>query len=158
MNEDDKENDISDVRGVNGNFIIHKEGCICCRRMANGVYKYTFTVTEQSYNIDGNYTCETNNCIYLVTCGICDEQYVGKTMSSMRKRHTKHRSDIKANKSGLGMHFFKHAEEMGINMDTNMEDVMQHFSLCIITSADKYSKEEWKDMEADIMQTLKTTE
>ena len=53
MNEDNKENDISDVRCVNGNFIIHKEGCICCRRMANGVSEYTSTVTEQSYNIDG---------------------------------------------------------------------------------------------------------
>ena len=39
-----------------------------------------------------------------------------------------------------------------------MEDIMQHFKLCIITSADKYSKEEWKDMEADFMQTSKTTE
>ena len=68
----------------------HKKGCICCRRIANGVSKYTSTVTKQSYKIDGNYTCETNNCIYLVTCGICDEQYVGKTTRSMRKRHTKH--------------------------------------------------------------------
>ena len=50
------------------------------------------------------------------------------------------------------------AEEMRINMNTNMEDIMQYFKLFIITSADKYSKEEWKDMEADIMQTLKTTE
>ena len=46
MNEDDKENDISDVRGVNGNFIIHKT---CCRRMANGVSKYKSTVTGESY-------------------------------------------------------------------------------------------------------------
>ena len=57
----------------------HKKGCICCRIIANGVFKYTSTVTEQSYKIDGHYTCETNNCMYLVTCGICDEQYVGKT-------------------------------------------------------------------------------
>ena len=72
--------------------------------------------------------------------------------------HEHLRNEIKANRSGLGMHFFKHAEEMGINMDTNMEDIMQHFNLCIITSADKYSKEEWKDMESNIMQTLKTTQ
>ena len=38
-----------------------------------------------------------------------------------------------------------------------MEDIMQHFKLCIIKSADKYSAEEWKDKEADCMQTLKTT-
>ena len=39
-----------------------------------------------------------------------------------------------------------------------MEDIMQHFNLCIITSGDKYSAEEWKDSEASLMQTLKTTQ
>ena len=58
----------------------------------------------------------------------------------------------------IGNALFNHAEEMGINMGSNMEDIMQHLQIIIITSADKYSKEEWKDMEADIMQTLKTTE
>ena len=48
--------DISDVRGVNGNFIIHKEGCTCCRRMINGVSEYTSTVTGETYKIDGYYT------------------------------------------------------------------------------------------------------
>ena len=47
---------------------------------------------------------------------------------------------------------------MEIDMDTNMEEIMQHFNLTIITSADKCSIEEWKDMEAGIMQTLKTTQ
>ena len=76
----------------------------------------------------------------------------------MRKRHGLHRSHIKANRYGLGSHFFKHAEEIGIDMDSNMEDIMQHFKLIIITSADKYSTVEWKDMEASMMQTLKTTQ
>ena len=43
-------------------------------------------------------------------------------------------------------------------MNTNMGDIMQHFKLFIITSADKYSKKDWKDMEASLMQTLKTTQ
>ena len=43
-------------------------------------------------------------------------------------------------------------------MATNMEDIMQYFNLCIITSSDKYSTEEWKDMEGSLMQTLKTTQ
>ena len=132
----------------------HDKGCICCRRIANDVSKYTSTVTKQSYMIDGNYTCKTNNCIYLVTCGICEEQYVGKTTKSMRKRHVQHRCDIKNNRSGLGSHFFRHAEKMRINMDTNMEDIMEHVQIIIITSA----TEKLKDMEASLMQTLKTTE
>ena len=74
------------------------------------------------------------------------------------KRHGEHRRDIKANIGGFGAHFFKHAEEMKININTNMEEIMQHFKLFIITSANKYSIEEWKDVEAIMMQTLKTTE
>ena len=61
---------------------------------------------------------------------------------------------IKNNLNGLGTHFFKHAEEMGINMDSNMEDIMQHFKLFIITSAN----DKLDDMEASVMQSLKTTE
>ena len=54
MNVDNEENndknDISD--NVNGNFITHKEGCICCRRMINGVSEYTSTVTGETCKID----------------------------------------------------------------------------------------------------------
>ena len=85
-------------------------------------------------------------------------QYIGKTSQTMPKRHGLHQSHIKANRYGLGSHFFKHADEIGIDMDSNMEDIMQHFKLIIITSADKYSTVEWKDMEASMMQTLKTTQ
>ena len=126
--------------------------------MINGISEYTSTVAGEKYKIDGYYTCETSNCIYLVTCGICDMQYIGKTTTSMRTRHKDHRTQIKANRFGLGSHFFKHAEEIGIDMESNMEDIMQYFKLIIITSADKYSTEEWKDMEANMMQTLKTTQ
>ena len=82
----------------NGNFIIHRT---CCKRMTNKISEYTSTVTRESYKIDDNYTCKSSNCIYLVTCGICDKQYVGKTTMSMRKRHKKHRYEIKNNASGL---------------------------------------------------------
>ena len=47
---------------------------------------------------------------------------------------------------------------MGINLDTDMEDIMQYFNLVIISSAYKSSAEEWKDMEASLMQTMKTTQ
>ena len=76
----------------------------------------------------------------------------------MRKRHKMHRYEIKNNRCGFGAHFFKHAEEMGINMDSNMDDIMQYFKLIIITSADKCTVEEWKDMEASWMQNMKTTQ
>ena len=89
--------------------------------MINGVSEYTSTVTGEKYKIDGYYTYKTHNCVYLVTCGICNMQYVGKTTKSMRERHEQHRKDIKVNRFGLGTNFFKHAEEMGINMNIILE-------------------------------------
>ena len=83
-------------------------------------------------------------------------QYVGKTIRSMGKRHKDHRGGIKANIGGLGAHFLKHAEEIGIDMESNMEDIMQYFKLIILTDVDKYSTVEMKDMEARMMQTMKT--
>ena len=120
----------------NGNFIIHDKACICCKRMSNKISEYTSTVTRESYKIDDDYTCKSSNCIYLVTCGICDKQYLGRTTKSMIKRHWYHRMEIKANLNGLGAHFFRHAEEMGINMDTNMEEILQLSKLIISTSVD----------------------
>ena len=143
---------------INRNFIIHDKLCTCCKRMMNKISEYTSTVTRESYKTDGYYTCKSSNCIYLVTCGICDKQYVGRTTMSMRKRHKKHRYDIRNNIDGLGAHFFKHSEEMKINMNINIEEIMQHFKLCIITSANKYSTEKLKDVETIMMQTLRTTQ
>merc|ERR1711936_1557642 len=81
----------------NGNFVIHDKVCTCCKIMTNKISEYTSSVTRESYKIDDNYTCKSSNCIYLVTCGICDKQYVGKTTRSMIKTHWDHRRDIKAN-------------------------------------------------------------
>jgi len=43
-------------------------------------------------------------------------------------------------------------------MTTNMEEIMKHLNLIIITSTNKCSAEEWQYMETSLMQTLKTTE
>ena len=51
--EDDEQNDISDAYADNGIFIIHKKGCICCKRIINGISEYTSTVTGETYKIDG---------------------------------------------------------------------------------------------------------
>ena len=89
QNEEDIKEEICD-EAANGNFIIHKkEDCICCKRMTNGVSGYTSSISGEKYKIDGSYTCETSNCIYLVTCGICDAQYIGKTTMSMRLKEMK---------------------------------------------------------------------
>ena len=93
--EEDIKEEICD-EAANGNFIIHKkEDYICCKRITNSVSGYTSSISGEKYKIDGSYTCETSNCIYLVTCGICDAQYIGKTTMSMKIRHQCHRGKLK---------------------------------------------------------------
>ena len=75
---------MSDKR--NGNFVIHDKVCTCCKRITNKISEYTSTVTRESYKIDGDYTCKSSNCIYLVTCGICDKQYVEKNYDEYEKK------------------------------------------------------------------------
>lgn len=41
-------------------------------------------------------TCESDRCVYLVTCGVeqCGWQCVGRSVLSMRKRHSAHRLNL----------------------------------------------------------------
>ncbi len=39
-------------------------------------------------------TCKFNNLIYLISCKICQSQYVGQTMNSIQMRFQKHLNDI----------------------------------------------------------------
>ena len=103
-------------REDDGNFTLHNSRC-----------------TRLQYRIKRHYTCQTTYCVYVVTCGLCSAQYTGQTTKTMRERHYGHRSEVKRKEDGVGAHFFHHAEELGINLDTNMEDIMQYFNLTIIT-------------------------
>ena len=47
-------------------------------------------------------------------------QYTGQTTRSMRERHYGQRSELKRKEDGVGAHFFDHAEELGINFDTDI--------------------------------------
>ena len=52
-------------------------------------------------------------------------------------------------------------EELGINLDTNIEDIMQYFNLTIIASveADKpWSRGRLDTLEADMMERMMTME
>ena len=72
------------------------------------------------------------------TCGII---WVGVldvllVLSPESKVKYGHRSEVKRKEDGVGAHFFHHAEELGINLDTNMEDIMQYFNITIIASVE----------------------
>ena len=63
------------------------------------------TNTRKSYNIKQKMTCETPFLIYLATCKKCRGQYVGKSTTPFKKRHSNHKRGIKNLIGGLGHHY-----------------------------------------------------
>ena len=53
---------------------------------------------ELIHPITSELTCSSRNIIYLITCQLCFDQYVGETENSLRERWAKHRTDIKYGK------------------------------------------------------------
>ena len=63
---------------------------------------------NKSFEIQQNSECSNSNIIYLITCQVCNLQYVGETGNNLRQRLRAHRHDIKANNlTPIGTHFNK---------------------------------------------------
>ncbi|XP_038053849.1 mitochondrial E3 ubiquitin protein ligase 1-like [Patiria miniata] len=54
----------------------------------------------------GRITCETSNVIYLITCRICEQQYVGETGRTLYERIKEHQYSVNAHlNDAVGRHF-----------------------------------------------------
>ena len=49
--------------------------------------------------------CDSPFVIYLATCNRCHGQYVGKSVTPFKQRHSNHKQEIKKKTSGLGQHY-----------------------------------------------------
>ena len=69
----------------------NRTNCLCCKA---ALTESTFqsAVTQEKFTIYSHASCKTQNCIYLLTCGICKIQYVGQTITPFNKRLNNHRS------------------------------------------------------------------
>jgi len=65
----------------------------------NVTKKYTSTSTRRQYNIVRSFDCKSSNIIYLITCNLCNKQYVGETQRKLSDRLTDHRSNIRTHKN-----------------------------------------------------------
>ena len=50
-------------------------------------------------------TCQSSYLVYLATCKKCKGQYVGKSQTAFKIRHSNHKQEIKHGKGGLGQHY-----------------------------------------------------
>ena len=70
--------------------------CLTCSHMNTS--QIISSKEKHSYPIRGNFNYKSNEIIYVMTCNICNIQYVGETSNSMNCRCTRHESSIRNNK------------------------------------------------------------
>ena len=63
------------------------------------------TRTDKRYQIKQKIDCDSSWVIYLSTCKKCRGQYVGKSQTIFKKRHSNHKREIKNEIGGLGHHY-----------------------------------------------------
>ena len=90
---------------------VENPGCFKCKKckvacpVLNEGTTFTSTNTGRAYKIRQHLTCDSNFVIYLVTCNLCSGQYVGKSQTPFKSRHSRHKYEIKNKIGGLGHHY-----------------------------------------------------
>ena len=92
---------------------------------------FSSTNTKKTYHIRKNLDCNSSFVIYLATCKRCGGQYVGKSTTPFKRRHSNHRQEIKKVYGGLGHHY-------GVGKGCAYP---QHFSVQLIDQVEVGNKE-----------------
>ena len=66
---------------------------------------FSSTNTGKTYEIRHKLACESDWLIHLATCRKCKGQYVGKSKTIFKKRHSNHKCEIKNPIGSLGHHY-----------------------------------------------------
>ena len=77
---------------------------VSCPILKEGV-RFTSTNTGRTYRIKQSVDCTSSFVIYLATCERCRGQYVGKSQTPFKLRHSNHKQEIKKKIGGLGQHY-----------------------------------------------------
>ena len=86
-------------------------GCVKCGRcrvscpILNETGSFLSTNTGKKYRIRQRLSCLSDWVIYLATCKRCKGQYVGKSKTVFKLRHSNHKQEIKNKIGGLGHHY-----------------------------------------------------
>ena len=67
--------------------------------------KFRSTNTGKEYLIREKLDCNSDWLIYLATCTKCQGQYVGKSKTKFKLRHSNHKQEVKKKIGGLGHHY-----------------------------------------------------
>ena len=69
------------------------------------------TITRATYPIPTNVDCMRSNLVYLISCRVCKQQYVGETKRTLKTRIKEHLADIRHHRQKpVAIHFNTHSE------------------------------------------------
>ena len=68
--------------------------CMICKEHLKIGQSFTSKKTNKSYSINYHLDCNSENVVYLLSCRVCNLQYVGSTVTSFRLRFNNHKSRI----------------------------------------------------------------
>ena len=89
--------------------------------------KFRCRVTDKTYLIKGNLSCDSCNVIYLITCSKCREKYIGSAI-----KFRTHKSDIKTNKDRCGTaRDFNNKHVLIINMLISKYKLLKRYLIII---------------------------
>ena len=99
-------------KGSEGSEIPPGAGCFKCRKkckvacpvLEEGTSFKSFN-TGKTYNIKQRVDCDSSWVIYLCSCQKCGGQYVGKSKTPFKLRHSNHKQEVKKKIGGLGHHY-----------------------------------------------------
>ena len=78
--------------------------CDICQNHLVCKNEFTCTATGKTYKVRGKLCCTSSNVIYLISCKLCKEQYVGTAFKdNFKPRFRVHRSDILTGKDRRGV-------------------------------------------------------
>ena len=77
---------------------------VACPILKEGKH-FTSKNTQKTYKIKQNVTCTSGFVIYLASCTKRGGQYVGKSQTDFKRRHSNHKQEIKKKTGGLGHHY-----------------------------------------------------
>ena len=81
------------------------KGCKVSCPILNVTNQFQSTIRQRKYPIQQRLDCTSDWLIYLVTCKKCKGQYVGKSKTVFKLRHSNHKREVKNEIGGLGHHY-----------------------------------------------------
>ena len=89
---------------------------------------FSCKVTGKTYKVRGNLTCCSKNVVYILSCKICEVQYVGSAFKdNFKKRFRVHKSDVNTGKDrcGVGKHFLSECSDIGNIKNMEVQPIEQ---------------------------------